>query len=168
LSFVAFLPMPLGVVASAIVAAAAAAAVAARVSPVVVDAPPSATLVGLRPLNPVNLTVYHVAEANYSSNISNMNTGDPNGDAEFMIRAAGLAYLCGPDSGEANYTFDCSDVEQSGTDLVVSKVIVEADQDFSECVVVVISRYSCWMVLVLFSAALVRAIGTARSLQFLL
>jgi hypothetical protein len=111
--------MPLVVVASAIAIAAA-----ARTLPT--------GAVGLRPLNAVNLTVYHVAEANYSSTISNMNTGDPNGDAEFMIRAAGLGYLCGPDSGEANYTFDCFDVEQAGTDLVVSKVVVEAERDFSE------------------------------------
>ncbi len=51
---------------------------------------------------------------------------------QFMIRAAGLAFLCGPDSGEANITFDCYDAEQTASNLVVSEVIVEVNPDFSE------------------------------------
>jgi hypothetical protein len=84
-----------------------------------------------RPLNPINLTLFHVNEANYTT-IDNKNTGDAAGDAEFMIRAAGLAYLCGPDSGEAEYTYDCGDVEQTGSNLVVSKIMVQVSNNFSE------------------------------------
>eukprot|EP01052_Picozoa_sp_SAG31_P020538 SAG31_NODE_1548_length_7914_cov_5.353423_10_plen_82_part_00 len=46
-----------------------------------------------RPSNPVNLTLYHVGPANYPG-LSDMNSGDAAGDAFFMLRAAGLPYLC--------------------------------------------------------------------------
>jgi hypothetical protein len=44
---------------------------------------------GMRPLNPINVTMYHVGLAN-TSGLANQNSGDSWGDAEFMVRAAGL------------------------------------------------------------------------------
>jgi len=85
----------------------------------------------MRPDNAVNITVYHVAEANYST-IANNNLGDANGDAEFMLRAAGLKYLCSNKSGQADFTYDCQDVEQTASNLVVTKLVLEVNQDFSE------------------------------------
>ncbi len=49
-----------------------------------------------------------------------------------MLRAAGLPYLCSNQSGVANYTYDCYDIEQTGDDLVVSKILLEVDSRFSE------------------------------------
>lgn len=49
-----------------------------------------------------------------------------------MIRAAGLPFLCSNLSGEANITYDCGDVEQTGDDLVVSQVVIEASSAFGE------------------------------------
>lgn len=86
----------------------------------------------VRPLNPVNVTVYHVGLPN-TTGLTDQNSGDSFGDAEFMVRAAGLGYLCSPASGEANYTFDCDDAEQSGSGLVVTEFVVEvAGGDYSE------------------------------------
>lgn len=65
-----------------------------------------------------------------------MNTGDANGDADFMLRAAGLPWLCSAKSGLANVTYDCQDGEQTAGDLVVTKVLVEASSrwaEYSEC-----------------------------------
>ena len=65
-----------------------------------------------------------------------MNTGDANGDADFMLRAAGLPWLCSEKSGLANVTYDCQDGEQTAGDLVVTKVLVEASSrwaEYSEC-----------------------------------
>ena len=42
-----------------------------------------------------------------------------------MLRAAGLPYLCSPESGVAKYTYDCSDVEQTADDLVVCIVLCQ-------------------------------------------
>ena len=50
-------------------------------------------------------------------------SGDPLGDADFMLRAAGLPYLCSEASGQANYTYDCSDTEQTADNLVVSQTV---------------------------------------------
>jgi hypothetical protein len=71
--------------------------------------------------------MYHVGPANFSD-ISDTNSGDAAGDADFMIRAAGLGYLC----STSQYVFDCADAEQTEDDLVVSKVVVEADSRYSE------------------------------------
>jgi len=60
-----------------------------------------------------------------------MNSGDVPGDASFMLRAAGLPWLCSNTSGQRDNTYDCQDIEQSANDLVVTKVIVEADSRFS-------------------------------------
>ena len=79
---------------------------------------------GPDPQYAVNLTLYHVNEANYSG-LANMNSGDVSGDASFMLRAAGLPWLCSNTSGQRDDTYDCQDIEQSASDLVVSKVIVE-------------------------------------------
>ena len=48
-----------------------------------------------------------------------------------MLRAAGLPWLCSNASGERDITYDCQDIEQSATDLVVTQVIVEADVRYS-------------------------------------
>jgi hypothetical protein len=85
----------------------------------------------MRPKNPINVTLYHVAAANDTS-IADNNLGDAHGDAEFMLRAAGLSYLCSTASGEANFTYDCEDAEQTGSGLVVTKLTVEVEDDFSE------------------------------------
>ena len=85
----------------------------------------------LRPRNPINITVYHVGLPN-TTGISNMNSGDARGDAEFMVRAAGLGYLCSNASGEASATYDCSDAEQAGDHLVVTQFVIEAERIFSE------------------------------------
>jgi len=85
----------------------------------------------LRPRNPINVTVYHVGLPN-TTGISNMNSGDARGDAEFMVRAAGLGYLCSNASGEASATYDCSDAEQAGDHLVVTQFVIETERIFSE------------------------------------
>jgi hypothetical protein len=85
----------------------------------------------LRPLNPINVTMWHVGLAN-TTGLTNMDSGDALGDADFMLRAAGLQYLCSDASGERNYTYDCDDAEQTGDDLVVSQFIVEMSNEWSE------------------------------------
>lgn len=85
-----------------------------------------------RPPHAVNITVYHVGQKKYMNDLANMNSGDARGDADFMLRAAGLPYLCSPESGVAKYTYDCDDVEQTADDLVISKTIIEADSRWSE------------------------------------
>jgi hypothetical protein len=90
-----------------------------------------ASALALRPLNPMNLTVYHVGLAN-TTGLSNMNSGDSWGDAEFMVRAAGLGYLCSPASGEANMTYDCGDAEQNADGLVVTEFLLEVENKSSE------------------------------------
>ena len=83
-----------------------------------------------RPTDGVNVTLYHVGPAAYSG-LADMNSGDAAGDAFFMLRAAGLPYLCSNASGQRDRTFDCRDVEQDGSDLVVSEYVVEATRVFS-------------------------------------
>ena len=83
-----------------------------------------------RPAHAVNLTLYHVGPASHPG-LSDVNSGDAAGDAFFMLRAAGLPWLCSNSSGQKDETFDCRDVEQSGPDLLVSEYVVEADARFS-------------------------------------
>ena len=86
---------------------------------------------GLRPHNAINVTMYHEGLSN-TTGLSSMNSGDAAGDADFMLRAAGLPYLCSNASGEADRTFDCSDAEQTGDDLVVSQFTIEMTDQWSE------------------------------------
>jgi hypothetical protein len=87
-----------------------------------------------KPLRPshamINLTLFHVGPSDYHG-LTDMNSGDVAGDAFFMLRAAGLPYLCSNSSGMSDRTFDCHDVEQHGADLVVSQYQIEADSRFS-------------------------------------
>ena len=90
------------------------------------------TSAATRPLHPKNVTMYHVGLSN-TTGLADQNSGDSWGDAEFMVRAAGLGYLCSNASGEKDYTYDCDDAEQAGTGLVVSQFLVEvAGNDWSE------------------------------------
>ncbi len=82
------------------------------------------------PEHAVNLTMYHVGPSTHRG-LANVNSGDAAGDAFFMLRAAGLPWLCSNSSGLKDETFDCRDVEQSGGDLLVSEFVIEADSRFS-------------------------------------
>eukprot|EP00930_Biecheleria_cincta_P041208 TRINITY_DN28216_c0_g1_i1.p1 TRINITY_DN28216_c0_g1~~TRINITY_DN28216_c0_g1_i1.p1 ORF type:complete len:318 (+),score=26.51 TRINITY_DN28216_c0_g1_i1:34-987(+) len=80
----------------------------------------------LRPKHAVNLTLFHVNPLKYSPEPVNMNTGDALGDMYFDLRSVGIPLECAHPS--ASTAHDCSNAEVTGSDLVITKLVIEADQ----------------------------------------
>eukprot|EP00039_Didymoeca_costata_P001715 m.54495 g.54495 ORF g.54495 m.54495 type:complete len:296 (+) comp10931_c1_seq3:1338-2225(+) len=97
----------------------------------------SASPIALRqiPVDAINITVFHVNQANYSG-LANMNSADVGGDAFFKFRTAVTEQMCqNPDEG-FHYPGMCSNPEQFSNDLVVTKVVLAVSPifgDYSEC-----------------------------------
>lgn len=83
------------------------------------------------PPNAVNLTLFHVNQANYSG-ITNMNTGDAAGDAFFDLKTPLSVASCanGSSSHHSGHHGQCSNPEEFASNLIITKVIVEVNSDF--------------------------------------
>jgi hypothetical protein len=81
----------------------------------------------LRPKHAVNLTLFHVNPANYTSEPINMDTGNALGDMFFDLRSIALPLECKDDPSQN----DCKNSEVVSPNLVITKIIVEVDQRFT-------------------------------------
>lgn len=81
-----------------------------------------------RPNDAVNLTLYHVNPAKFPPSPTNMNTGDALGDMFFDLRSLVLPLECAADPSQ----HDCTNAEVVSPDLVITKIIVEADHRFTD------------------------------------
>lgn len=80
------------------------------------------------PQNAVNLTLFHVNPATYSAEPVNMDTADAQGDIFFDLRSVVLPLECAEDPTQ----HDCTNAEVVSPNLVITQIIVEADQRFSD------------------------------------
>jgi hypothetical protein len=72
-----------------------------------------------------NITVYHVNPNAYGVAPYNMNTADVLGDMYFDMRSVGLPIECASNSSKA--ASDCDNAEVVGSDLVITKLVLEID-----------------------------------------
>lgn len=82
------------------------------------------------PANHINITVYHVNQANYTG-ITNMNTADAPGDAFFDLRALSEIQKCGNKTAH-QYPGECTNPEMIADNLVITKVVVAVSPNFGE------------------------------------
>jgi len=90
--------------------------------------PGAAAAARIDPDHAVNLTLYHVHPGNYTG-INDMNTADAPGDAFFDLIGIMLPILCANESSSHQGGF-CYNPEERAHDLVVTRVLVEADDRF--------------------------------------
>eukprot|EP00040_Diaphanoeca_grandis_P030496 m.180302 g.180302 ORF g.180302 m.180302 type:complete len:305 (+) comp32016_c0_seq1:129-1043(+) len=86
------------------------------------------------PLDPDTLTLYHVNPSNYTG-ITNMNTADAAGDAFFDMRSLLQYQQCHNATGHP-YPSECTNPEQFGNDLIITKVEVLSSKiygTYGEC-----------------------------------
>jgi len=82
------------------------------------------------PRNSVNITVYHINQATFGAAPVNMDTGDAKGDLYFDLRSVDLPLECAhPSSSSAH---DCQNAEVVSPNLVVTQLVLEVDQGFSQ------------------------------------
>jgi hypothetical protein len=78
-----------------------------------------------------NITVYHVNDRSYPSSPVDMNSADVRGDLYFTMRSKALPAECGPWRNESWWSnLDCNDPEVDGSNLAVTKLILEVDMRF--------------------------------------
>eukprot|EP00756_Hemistasia_phaeocysticola_P001850 Hpha_TRINITY_DN11283_c0_g1::TRINITY_DN11283_c0_g1_i2::g.167461::m.167461 len=82
---------------------------------------------GLRPVNAVNITVYHINPLHEGPIPINMDTGDLVGDLYFDVQNMDLPLKC----AQTPNSTDCHNQELTDHDLVVNKVTLEVEDDYS-------------------------------------
>lgn len=87
------------------------------------------SLVGALTLD-TNLTVYHLNPRSVGAMPLNMNTGDERGDLNFFLPQFFLPLACSDPDSRAR--FDCGNPERTDPDLVVTKVDIVVDSQYTE------------------------------------
>ena len=96
----------------------------------------------LDPRHALNITVYHVNQANYSG-CADMNTASLRGDMMFALRDVALPVECTVGGGMSS--FDCKNPESSAKDLAITELVLEVDSRFGTYAFcnVHMGHYSC-------------------------